>query len=585
MGRITVFTANNCLFSTKIKHELNKRNLPFSEINLSDYPQRRSDLCLLTRRMTIPQAFFNTRYIGGCDATLQLLEEWDHDAHFQNPLEKYKAQIQRFPDPSNPQLTLPEPTYDMGETSSSESSLAALLPFENPVVQLRLSNGTTKTYGITELTRELSRVLPLASLPYHLVNYNKSVTGSQAVSALMKHFQSETREEAEAIGKQLNKMNIIHHVAYDHAFQDTEKYYYRLQCHQTPHIINSLYVVGEGDVEKWDTARAEALVESLEAMLSTLERECYSFEGRGGIRFNEGIHKKSFCKLEEHICLFQVIELGPMKPKELLAFGLNVYHIMLKFAFFKYGIPMKESTQEIFKRELKFNVGGNLYSFSEWLGSITAGSNDNAARRSFDPTSLRASNKSSIRRSSSGEGSVSPLPQWTRSRTSTRLSLKSPEHSTNADYRVYFATHFFWARATGIAHFTAANLEKELTTMALAFCAEDCNVEVDTRKGELILSNVFSCYRKDFCSSSSGAAELSDRGAAGSSFDKDLTNIVFNFVESAKKLQLQQLLHSGSKSKLKISFRADDWTVSAFGKDFLGFNPSSLEANTKRLQR
>jgi Protein of unknown function, DUF547 len=318
-----------------------------------------------------------------------------------------------------------------------------------------------------------------------------------------------------------------------------------------------------------------------------LERECYSFEGAGGIRFSEGINKKSFRKLEEHICLFQVIELDTMEPKELLAFGLNVYHIMLKFAFFKYGIPKKECTQEIFIRGLKFNVGGHLYSFSEWLGWIAAGGNGNAAvtRRpsSFDPTSHRASKKSSIQISNSGEGSVSPLPHRTRSRTSTRLSLKSPQHSTNADYRVYFASHFFWARATGIAHFTATNLEKELTIMALAFCAEDCNIKVDTRKGELILSNVFSWYRKDFCSASSAAAELSDSPAASSSCDKDLTNIVYNFLESAKKLQLQQLLHSVSKSKLKISFRADDWTVNAFEKDFLGFNPSSIEANTTRF--
>jgi glutaredoxin len=583
MGRITVFTTNNCLFSGQVRHELNKRNLPFSVINLSEYPERRWDLFLLTRRMTTPQTFFNTRYIGGCDATLQLLEEWDHDRHFKSPLEKYKAQIQRFPDPSNPQLALPEPPQGMEETSSSESSLTTLSPIDDTAVELQLPHGTTMTYGISELTQELSRVLPLASLPYHLVNYNKSVTGEQAVTALMKHYQTETREEAEAIGKQMGKLNIIHHVAYNHAFQDTGKYYYRLQCHQTPHILNSLHLV---EAEKRDTVKAEALVESLEAILSTLERECYSFNGGGGIRFSEGIHKKPFRKMEAQICLFQVVDLDTMNHTELLAFGLNVYNIMLKFAFFKYGIPEKERAQEIFMRDLKFNVGGNLYSFSEWLCTISAGKvgNDNGSmtpRRSFDLTLIRASKN--FARFNSGDASLSSLSNGARSRNSTRLSLTSPEQSTSADYRIYFATHFFWVRATAIPHFTVANLEKELTMVALAFCAEDCNTEVDTIKGELVLSSVFSLYRKDFCSASSAASELWDSPTASGSCDKELTKIVFNCLENAKKLQLQQLMYSGSKSKVKISFRADDWTANASGKDFLGFDPSSLEANTTRF--
>ncbi|CAB9531615.1 Protein of unknown function, DUF547 (Partial), partial [Seminavis robusta] len=349
MGRITIFTATHCLFSLQVKHELTKRNLPFSEVNLTEYPEKRSDVFMLTRRMTTPQVFFNTRYIGGCDATLQLLDEWDHDTRHASPLKKYKSQIARFPDPSNPHLALPE-SQSMEETSSSESSSLAALPLDSPSVTLELSDGTARTYTVSDLIEELSEVLPLGTLSYHLTSYKNSVTGTAAVAALMKHFQTETREEAEDIGKQLGQHNIIHHVCFEHRFQDTKAYFYRLQAHQTPHILNSLYLVSDEEMH-WDNARAEALVERLEVLVGRLERECYALEDGGGIRYSEGIKQKSlFRELEEGICLFQAVEFDTMKPKELLAWGLNVYNIMLKIALFKRGIPKKESTQQIFLR-------------------------------------------------------------------------------------------------------------------------------------------------------------------------------------------------------------------------------------------
>ena len=43
MGRITIFTSTHCLFSLQIKHELTKRKLPFSEVNLSEYPEKLAD--------------------------------------------------------------------------------------------------------------------------------------------------------------------------------------------------------------------------------------------------------------------------------------------------------------------------------------------------------------------------------------------------------------------------------------------------------------------------------------------------------------------------------------------------------------
>lgn len=81
MGRITIFSISSCPHCDRVKSLLKSQDVPYSEINLTDYPHRRADMLALTDAMTVPQVFFNSKHIGGADDTVKLVssENWTHE--------------------------------------------------------------------------------------------------------------------------------------------------------------------------------------------------------------------------------------------------------------------------------------------------------------------------------------------------------------------------------------------------------------------------------------------------------------------------------------------------------------------------
>lgn len=291
---------------------------------------------------------------------------------------------------------------------------------------------------------------------------------------------------------------------------------------------------------------------------------------------------------------------------------------MLQFAFFKLGLPVKESHQQPFLQGVKFNIGGRDYSFHEWLGVISEGrvgvepDKRESPRGSLlvpkrpstspmipAPLGSGTSNTDNSESQSSVDSSAGERKSIRKSmkelsikRTSTRTSSvrNSPSIPESgdlnpADYRIYFATHFFWSRGSAIAHFTPENVDTELTIMAFAFCENDSNVRVDEKRGELHLSNIFSLYRKCLGSPSESRGDFtSDSYTASFVSDVDIAKIVYKYAESTKKLQIQKVLpSSGSKGKIKLSFHDDEWTTNAAKKGCLEFKPSLIDANCARF--
>jgi glutaredoxin 3 len=65
MPRVTVYTTEPCGFCRTAKSLLEKRNVPYSEINLVKDPSGRADLVRLTGMMTFPQVVIDGETIGG----------------------------------------------------------------------------------------------------------------------------------------------------------------------------------------------------------------------------------------------------------------------------------------------------------------------------------------------------------------------------------------------------------------------------------------------------------------------------------------------------------------------------------------
>lgn len=107
-GRILIYTIDGCKHCKAAKSILKKCNLPYSEVNLDDFPDRRyllmhrfmfvvyfnfpytthikiyflsqsvfrKEMAERTNRKTVPQIFFNAKHIGGNSELEDLVSVW-----------------------------------------------------------------------------------------------------------------------------------------------------------------------------------------------------------------------------------------------------------------------------------------------------------------------------------------------------------------------------------------------------------------------------------------------------------------------------------------------------------------------------
>jgi glutaredoxin 3 len=65
MGKITVYTTEPCGYCRTAKALLQRRGLPYEEVNLSKDADGRAELVALTGMMTFPQVIIDGKPIGG----------------------------------------------------------------------------------------------------------------------------------------------------------------------------------------------------------------------------------------------------------------------------------------------------------------------------------------------------------------------------------------------------------------------------------------------------------------------------------------------------------------------------------------
>jgi glutaredoxin 3 len=65
MSQITVYTTEPCGFCRVAKALLEKRGVPYDEVNLAKDPEGRAELVRLTGMMTFPQVVIGGQSLGG----------------------------------------------------------------------------------------------------------------------------------------------------------------------------------------------------------------------------------------------------------------------------------------------------------------------------------------------------------------------------------------------------------------------------------------------------------------------------------------------------------------------------------------
>ncbi len=74
MSDILMYTTKTCPYCEKARILLRKKNLPYTEIFIDEFPEKRDEMMAKSQRKTVPQIFINGRSIGGSD-DLHTLEE------------------------------------------------------------------------------------------------------------------------------------------------------------------------------------------------------------------------------------------------------------------------------------------------------------------------------------------------------------------------------------------------------------------------------------------------------------------------------------------------------------------------------
>ena len=73
LGQVLVFSISTCPFCRRAKKLLGDLQVPYVDVNLEKYPERRYEMEEKTGRRTVPQIFFNSKHIGGYDDLKKLV--------------------------------------------------------------------------------------------------------------------------------------------------------------------------------------------------------------------------------------------------------------------------------------------------------------------------------------------------------------------------------------------------------------------------------------------------------------------------------------------------------------------------------
>jgi glutaredoxin 3 len=67
MAHVRIYTTTYCPYCSAAKSLLHAKNVQFEEIDVTNDPERRSEMERLSHRFTVPQIFINGQPIGGYD--------------------------------------------------------------------------------------------------------------------------------------------------------------------------------------------------------------------------------------------------------------------------------------------------------------------------------------------------------------------------------------------------------------------------------------------------------------------------------------------------------------------------------------
>ena len=83
MKPVTIYTTQTCPYCVRAKRLLQKKNVPYEEVDVSWDDDKRMQLMQRTGRRTVPQIFIGDEHLGGADELYELEQRGELDAKLQ----------------------------------------------------------------------------------------------------------------------------------------------------------------------------------------------------------------------------------------------------------------------------------------------------------------------------------------------------------------------------------------------------------------------------------------------------------------------------------------------------------------------
>lgn len=195
------------------------------------------------------------------------------------------------------------------------------------------------------------------------------------------------------------------------------------------------------------------------------------------------------------------------------AFALNVYNLMITYAFIKMGIAASSLTRGAFYSHVKMNIGGSILSFDDLENGVLRANTRHpyASKPPFGPDDPRRS--------------ALPL--------------------SNLDPRIHFALNCGAKSCPPVKFFHAESLEEELRIVALSFCETEDAIHLDESKHEMKVTMLLKWFQADF----------------GITHKDQLPQRLLDFLKGSKRQTLQRML--SVQDCITVKYHPYDWSTNA----------------------
>jgi hypothetical protein len=233
---------------------------------------------------------------------------------------------------------------------------------------------------------------------------------------------------------------------------------------------------------------------------------------------------------EDVVCTLQGLDLASLDESTRMAVVINIYNIMMRYAFMKVGVPDARSTRSQFFSEVKMNIGGDILSFDDLEHGILRGDR------------LRYG---------------AAMPQFGAKDHRARLAW------SNVEPRVLFALSFSPLVTGELAIIYPNTLHYDLQRGTVKYLSKMSNLIFEVANHTLHLNKMFHWYKSDF----------------GTSDWPRLAHFMEKGLDEGKKKLLLAIIET--RSPPKIVYLDFDWDTA--GGNFFPFRPRVLKANEKRI--